>query len=91
MMLFNPHTMRLLTKKRKLIKQLHCPQNVRWEEMGATDSKGGRNCESCNRRVQDINNMSAKEVMERIHKEPDACLKLELSYDNIRIDTQDDA
>ena len=90
MMLFNPYTMRLMTQDRKLIKQLSCPKNAQWNDMNTAGSTDSRECEHCSRRVHDIENMTDKEVLERVRENPATCLKLELNYDNIRVVTIDD-
>ena len=83
-MIFNPLTKALSTNSRKTIKNVNCPYNIKAQYL---KSAGSTNylCAVCQNPIHDIKDMSEKEVIELISSNPNACIKFDLNYSNIRI------
>lgn len=89
-MKFNPVTQTLITKKGRFIKKLHCPKNIDWRSMSLSSDQRSRLCDHCEKQVLDIKDMTGSQVRKIIKRNPQACLKLEPGYSNIRVVTTDD-
>ncbi len=83
-MKFNPVTKRLLTNDGDLIKILHCPLGVDWQNLNKVSSYQ-RYCEFCDKNIIDIRHLDDKAVMTLVAQDPSVCLKLDINDPNIRV------
>ena len=87
-MKFNPHTHRLFTDDGRLIKRLHCPFRLDWSKLGPTDDPAARRCDICQHAVTDTALRSEDELLALMAGNPRACLKVDLSQDNLTLTYQ---
>ncbi len=84
-MKFNPISRKLYTDSNVPIKQLNCPYSMRWRELAVNEDKSSRRCEVCGKGIMDTQGLSDAVVLEAVRRDPAACLKLDLSQENIRM------
>ena len=84
-MKFNPLTRRLYTDDKVLLKQLHCPYRISWDSLQATGEEGVRLCEACERKITDTAGLRDEEVLSILERDPEACLRVSLNQDNLRV------
>ena len=85
-MIFNPITKSLFTDSGDLIKKLDCPFQIKWSSLAASkDGKKSRVCSVCDHSIVDTSKLTEQELLNIIKKKPDACLKVDLNQENIRI------
>jgi hypothetical protein len=87
-MKFNPHTNQLFTDDGHLIKRLHCPFRLDWSKLGPTDDPSARNCHICQHAVTDTAQRTEDELLALMSANPKACLKVDLSQDNLTLTYQ---
>ena len=87
-MKFNPHTNRLFTDDGRLLKRLHCPFRLDWNKLGPTDDPGARSCHICQHAVTDTAQRTEDELLALMSANPKACLKVDLSQDNLTLTYQ---
>ena len=84
--MFDPRTKELYTNSGKLIKKLHCPFTVNWNELGNTaESNCSRICTKCTTPILDTANYKDRELWKILVAAPDTCLKVDLNQANISI------
>ena len=88
-MKFNPFTKRLYTDQNVLIKQLHCPHDMRWQSLEVIPGQPDRRCGICQSTVIATDHLSDEQVLQQVVGQPDTCLQLRIGQANIRIISQD--
>lgn len=83
-MKFNPTTKKLYTSDNVFIKRLHCPWNMRWQDMSEINAQQ-RHCASCEKNVMDIQGLSDAEVLAIAQQDKNACFKLNINSSNIQV------
>ena len=83
-MKFNPITQQLYTDTNILIKQLHCPHDVRWEHMNDVATRQ-KHCAFCEKNVTDIESLDDAAVLAIAQRDKNACFKLDLNDANIEV------
>jgi hypothetical protein len=83
-MKFNPSNRKLYTNEGVLIKELHCPRGVKWNDLIQTDLIK-RDCKFCENTIIDIRDMEDGKVLAIAMENSSACLKLDLNDPNIRV------
>lgn len=86
-MKFDPATQRLFTDAGELIKVLHCPLRMRWEQLAARDGSPHRTCAECGHQVLDTAVMTDAEALARVRAEPSACLCVSANQKNVTLVT----
>ena len=85
-MKFNPITNNLFTDDGRLIKQLHCPKNMNWDQLKKEEvNLKKRLCSACNHPVLDTQFYSEENLTKLLEKDPRTCLKIDLDQNNIEI------
>lgn len=85
-MLFNPQTKELFTDAGELIKRLHCPLKMQWEELHIINEENKyRICSACNIKIIDTRFFSDDEMVELLKNQPAACLKISSEQENVKI------
>lgn len=85
---FNPLTASLYTDDNQLLKVLECPYNISWSNCTSTQNSDIRTCDICERQITDTGNFTDQQLRRLISEKPDACLKVELNQDNLRVISQ---
>ncbi|MCE2789754.1 MAG: hypothetical protein LW630_07570 [Saprospiraceae bacterium] len=83
-MKFNPLNMHLYTDDGTLIKKMHCPYKMQWEDLeesGAPDRK----CTRCNHSIVDTALLTDQALLDMMQDNPDTCLKIDLLQSNLKI------
>lgn len=84
-MRFDPNTKELFTDSGELVKVLHCPLRMRWEQLGTRASSPHRTCGECDHPVLDTAEMSDAEVLATVRAEPSVCLCVRASQANVTL------
>ena len=84
-MKYNPITQKLFTDDNVLIKKLHCPYRVRWNELTSSESSGVRSCNICEKNITDTMLLTDQGVLRLTREDPGVCLKVDLNQENIRV------
>ncbi|MBE2283545.1 MAG: hypothetical protein IAE77_08780 [Prosthecobacter sp.] len=87
-MKFNPHTHRLFTDDGRLIKRLACAFQVDWSKLEATEDLAARRCDRCQHAVTDTALRTEAELLALMAENPQACLKVNLSQENLTLTYQ---
>ena len=77
-MKFNPNTNKLYTDKGELIKQMHCPKDISWEDMELTSNDLRRKCGYCMKEVVDTEFLTDDEVLFITKLNPETCFRIKL-------------
>lgn len=88
-MKYNPLTRRLFTNDGRLLKQLHCPFRVEWDELQPEGDSSFRNCGICGHQITDTAMLDEQGALALLSAHPEACLKIDLEQDNVIIIHQD--
>ncbi len=83
-MKFNPLNMELYTDEGTLIKKMHCPYRMQWEDLEETDASV-RKCTRCSHSIVDTAHLTDQALLEMIQNNPDTCLKIDLLQPNLKI------
>ncbi|QXV66100.1 hypothetical protein INP83_03115 [Mucilaginibacter sp. 21P] len=81
-MKFNPLTNELFTDDGSLLKTLHCPLSVYWDDMKQVTSLY-KDCSHCSKRVYDTSMYKDDEITMLIKTDPYACFKIDLNQTNL--------
>jgi hypothetical protein len=85
-MIYDIETRELMTNERKLLKKLDCPLHKKWQDL--TVLVGGisthRHCDSCQKNVMDIGEMTDDEAVAFFQANPRACVYVGAGHKNIR-------
>lgn len=85
-MKFNPLTAELYTDGDVLLKKLHCPLNVQWQELKKEENQILlRSCSVCNHEIYDTAQFSEEQIVDLLRQNPRTCLKVDLNQKNIKI------
>lgn len=87
-MQFNPHTSTLFADDGRLIKRLRCAFQVDWSKLGPTDDPAVRHCDLCQHAVTDTAQRTEEELLALMTENPQACLKVDLSQENLTLTYQ---
>lgn len=82
---FDPVSSRLYTDSGTLIKQLHCPYGMSWDNMSATGEDTVRLCDICKQGIVDTAGLRDDAVLQLVQHNPATCLKVSLDQDNLRV------
>lgn len=83
-MKFDPIHNALYTDDGRLIKRLHCPKSLAWDEL-REGRPFQRFCAICEVNVIDTAQETEESMLDRMKKEPNSCLKLDIHQPNIKI------
>ena len=83
-MKINPTTKEVFSDAGVFLKRLHCPIGVMWKDMMENGSNT-RACSHCDKTIYDTEHLSDAEIEHLLAKDPQACLKLSLNQDNVKI------
>src|ERR1700760_2617834 len=86
---FNPNTKKLYTDSGELIKRLHCPLRMRWEQLRRNPIHPHRGCSACERAVLDTADMTDAELLARVQEDPSICLSVSARQANVTIIAED--
>lgn len=84
-MKFDPTTSELFTDAGTLVKKLHCPLRMRWEQLHASTVSPHRVCGECTHEVLDTAVLSDAAVLAAVQANPSTCLCVTASQDNLTI------
>ena len=85
-MRFNPIKKELYNDNGQLIKKLHCPYSMHWDELNLVEgAANGRNCSICESTILDTADYTEAELVKLVKENPTTCLKVDLNQSNIRI------
>ena len=85
-MKFNPITNTLYTDNNDLIKKMHCPySSLKWSDFTQIEGSRNRFCAICESTVVDTCDMRDESLLELLQKDPQTCLKIDFTQENIRI------
>lgn len=76
-MIYDPATGALYDARGSLLKILHCPKRMRWEELTDIEDKERRLCEACWHEVRDLSELNEDEAVRFLRvTEGQACVRL---------------
>lgn len=84
-MKFDPTTKELFTDAGTLVKKLHCPVRMRWEQLHASTDLPHRVCNECSHDVLDTAVLSDAEVLAAVQSNPSTCLSVAASQANLTL------
>jgi len=84
LMKFNPNTKQLFTNEGDLLKRLHCPHGVKWNDLHHSDAIK-KYCHFCGKNIIDTQNLDDDAVIAIVIQDEGVCLKLDLNDPAIRI------
>ena len=85
-MKFDPITKEVFTDNGDFVKQLNCPYKIKWNDLEASDTIF-RKCSNCDHLIVDTEHLSDDELLNRVNLNPNTCLKIDLSQNNLTIIT----
>ena len=83
-MKINPSTKEIFTDAGTFIKRLHCPINLKWKAMKKMEVDR-RICFECNKTIHDTASLNDTDLVRLINNDPQACLRVNLNQDNVKI------
>ena len=84
-MKLNPTTKELFTEDGQLIKVLHCPLRIRWEQLQVQTGSAHRNCMNCEHQVLHTAAMSDANVLAAVQTDPTTCLYISADQENLTV------
>ncbi|MFZ4620299.1 MAG: hypothetical protein ACOYNS_07060 [Bacteroidota bacterium] len=85
-MKINPITKELFTDDGELIKRLHCPHSLRWDEQIDVDGRSSNAiCAHCEHEIIDTKGYGDRELLHVVMNKEKCCLKLDLEQENIKV------
>ncbi|MCE2962982.1 MAG: hypothetical protein ACK5UE_01935 [Chitinophagales bacterium] len=81
-MKFNPIKNELYTDSGELLKKLHCPYRMAWEDMERTNAQN-KKCSQCQQIIIDTAYLTDEEVKQRLRAQPTTCLKIDYRQTNL--------
>lgn len=84
-MKFNPSTKELRTDSGELVKVLHCPLRMRWEQLTVDAGEAHRTCAHCEHKVLDTAVMTEEEVVAAVRADSAACLCVRAGQRNLTL------
>ena len=83
-MKINPSSKEIFTDTGEFIKRLHCPIHVKWTAM-KKNGMDTRICFECNKTIHDTASLNDTDLVRLINNDPQACLRVNLNQENIKI------
>ena len=83
-MKINPSNKELYTDSGAFLKRLHCPISAKWKDMRENGSNT-RICSNCDKTIHDTAYLTDLELDHLLANDPEACLKVNLNQDNVKI------
>jgi hypothetical protein len=83
-MKINPSNKEIYTDSGTFLKRLHCPIGVMWNHMKENGSNT-RMCSGCEKTIHDTEHLSDAELEYLLTNDPQACLKVNLNQNNVKI------
>jgi hypothetical protein len=83
-MKINPSSKEIFTDTGEFIKRLHCPIHVKWNAMKKNGDRS-KICVECNKTIHDTANINDNDIVKLMKNDPQACLKVSLNQDNVKI------
>jgi len=83
-MKFNPIKNELYTDSGELLKKLHCPYRMAWEDMERTNAQN-KKCGQCQQIIIDTAYLTDEEVKQKLSEQPATCLKIDYKQANLHI------
>ena len=83
-MKINPSNKELFTDSGTFLKRLHCPIHVKWNAMKKNGDRS-KICVKCNKTIYDTANLNDTDILKLIKNDPQACLRVNLNQDNVKI------
>jgi len=80
----NPSNKELYTDSGRFLKRLHCPISAKWKDM-RVNGTNTRLCSVCDKTIHDTEHLSDAEIEHLLTQDPQACLKVSLNQDNVKI------
>ncbi len=77
-MKYNPITKTLFTDDNQLLKKMHCPYKMDWNNLEST-SPTSRPCSTCQKPIYDAMQLSDNELLEVFKQNPDTCVKIDIN------------
>ena len=85
-MKLNPITQELFTDEGELIKRLHCPHNLRWDEMITDEGRAKNNiCTNCDHEIIDPSGYSDSKLLELVRWKEKCCIALDLHRGDVKV------
>jgi len=84
-MKYDPINKHLYTDNGILIKRLHCPLKIKWNELeyNSLDHKN-KFCIHCDKSIIDTSQESDKKIYSMVQRNPNLCLKIDLNNKNMK-------
>jgi hypothetical protein len=82
-MKFDRDTRELFTDAGELIKALHCPLRMRWDQLGETEGSPHRVCSNCSHPVLNTSALSDADVLNAVRAQPTTCLCVDSNQSNV--------
>ena len=83
-MRYNPIKQILYTDNGQKIKELNCPELVKWNELKPTNDKN-RMCNLCQKSIIDTENLTDIELLNLVKQDDNICFKVGLNQDNVAL------
>ena len=83
-MKIKPSTKEIYTDTGKFVKRLNCPIHVKWNAMKKNGDRS-KICVKCNKTIYDTDSLNDPDLVKLIKNDPQACLKVNLNQDNVKI------
>jgi hypothetical protein len=84
-MQFNPQTKALFTDAGELVKILHCPLRMHWEELNPIADSPHRTCMECTHQVLDTATMTDAQLLAAVRSDPSTCFCVTADQPNLTI------
>jgi hypothetical protein len=82
---FDPLSRVLYTDRGELIKRLSCDVPRAKRQLTAAGEAGTFRCSACSKQVKGTAGLTDEAVVELMRRQPDACLRVDLVQDNVRV------
>ena len=83
-MKFDPIDKELYTDDGRLIKKLHCPFKISWDNLEPA-APNYRKCSMCDNSIVDTKYLTDEQLLSMMEQKPETCLKVDLNQENLKI------
>jgi hypothetical protein len=83
-MKLNPLTKAIYTDNDEFVKTMRCPYKVIWDNLEVATSTS-RKCTNCDHFILDTAELTDEKLLQIVRQNPEACLKIDLNQQNIKI------
>ena len=83
-MRYNPIKQILYTNNGLKIKELNCPELVKWNDLKQTEDKN-RMCNHCQKSIIDTESLTDFELLNLVKQDDNICFKVGLNQNNVTI------